>query len=470
MDFANVAEIRKACRGILTIRKNGRVTVRNESRLKMELVERLARGAAFGKSAGVRDTCRFLIRAAGLNLGIFSASIQELYLARARGELAPDFTVPAVNIRMMTFYTARALFRAAKQTKSVFLAEIARSEIGYTHQRPAEYASSILAAAIREGWRGPVFIQGDHFQANAKAFKKDPRKVVSDIKALCREAVDAGFYNIDIDTSTLVDLSKKTVRGQQRLNFEVGADLMRCVRSREPAGVTISLGGEIGEVGGKNSTVEEFEVYMKGLLKDLGKGRKPLAGPSKISVQTGTAHGGVVRPDGTVADVKIDFDVLRDIGKACRTPDYVMGGTVQHGASTLPDDAFHHFPKSECTEVHLATGFQNLVYEHERFPADLKERIYDWLRTNCAGERKKGQTEEQFLYKTRKKGFGPFKAECWGLPTARRKAIMKDLQKSFVFLMGQLNVGGLRKTVEGLVTRVDVHPKMPKALAKDLQA
>ena len=39
--------------------------------------------------------------------------------------------------------------------------EIARSEIGYTGIRPAEYAASIRAAAIKEGYQGPLFLQGD---------------------------------------------------------------------------------------------------------------------------------------------------------------------------------------------------------------------------------------------------------------------------------------------------------------------
>jgi len=43
------------------------------------------------------------------------------------------------------------------------------------------------------------------------------------------------------------------------------------IRDLEPDGITISVGGEIGEVGGKNSTVEELQAFMEGYLEELKK-------------------------------------------------------------------------------------------------------------------------------------------------------------------------------------------------------
>jgi fructose/tagatose bisphosphate aldolase len=97
---------------------------------------------------------------------------------------------------------------------------------------------------------------------------------------------------------------------------------------------------------------------------------------SKISVQTGTAHGGFVMPDGTVrTDVKIDLDTLGQLSKVARE-EYGMGGAVQHGASTLPLDGFDAFPRVGACEIHLATDFQNMMYEHPKFPASLKDEMY----------------------------------------------------------------------------------------------
>ena len=86
--------------------------------------------------------------------------------------------------------------------------EIARCEQTYTYQRPMDYATSVLAGAIAAGWQAPVFIQGDHYQFNAKKYAADPEAMTEEIRRACRLAIDAGYRNIDIDSSTLVDLSK----------------------------------------------------------------------------------------------------------------------------------------------------------------------------------------------------------------------------------------------------------------------
>src|SRR5207248_1417084 len=160
---------------------------------------------------------------------------------------------------------------AVKLKVCSLILEIARSEIAYTDQRPSEYVAVMLAAAMREGFRGPVFIQGDHFQVNAKKFAVDPVTEVNGVKQLACEAIAAGFYNIDVDTSTLVDISKPTLKEQQRTNFEQGVELAMTVRELQPKGVTISIGGEIGEVGTENSTVEELVTYMDGFNETLAK-------------------------------------------------------------------------------------------------------------------------------------------------------------------------------------------------------
>ncbi|MDP2905831.1 MAG: class II fructose-bisphosphate aldolase, partial [Candidatus Omnitrophota bacterium] len=242
--------------------------------------------------------------------GIYPASIHEFYIARGKGEFH-GFTVPAINLRALTFDLARAIFRVAiKNNAGAFIFEIAKSEMGYTAQPPLEYSSVVLAAAIKEGYRGPVFIQGDHFQANAKKFKEDPDKEIAGIKALISESVAAGFYNIDIDSSTLVDLSKPDIKKQQRSNYEVCAKLTQFIRQIQPRGLNVSVGGEIGEVGHQNSTPEDLRAFMAGFKEKLRKG---LVGISKISIQTGTSHGGVVLPDGSIAQVKLDFDTLKNL-------------------------------------------------------------------------------------------------------------------------------------------------------------
>ncbi|WP_420128848.1 class II fructose-bisphosphate aldolase [Longimicrobium sp.] len=404
-------------------------------------VDRLIRAAVFGEDEDVRDTARWLLLHAGHAVGIAPASIHELYLARGRGEIG-GFTVPAMNVRAAAYDTARALFSAARDLKvGALICEIARSEIGYTDQRPAEYVSVMIAAAIKEGWSGPLFVQGDHFQVNAKKYKADPEPELRAVKDIIREGLHAGFYNIDIDTSTLVDLSQEGLDAQQALNSRLSAELTAYVRHYEPAGVTVSIGGEIGEVGTENSTPEELRAYMDGYnraLQALGdKEGRPVPGLSKISVQSGTTHGGTVLPDGSIADVAIDFETLRTLSQIARD-EYGMSGAVQHGASTLPQSAFGNFSTVETAEIHLATNFQNIAYDH--LPSELRDRMYEHCRQNFPDERKAGDTEEQFIYKARKKALGAFKRELWELPEGDRERIRGVLNETFTFLFRQLKV------------------------------
>jgi len=436
---------------------NGRVTVKKEASLASPKMDALVRAAVFG-DAGERDRARWLIWEIGQAVGVRAASIDELYRARGRGEIR-GFTVPAINVRGASYDTARAIFRTAmKLHAGAFILEIARSEIAYTDQRPSEYVAVMLAAALREGFRGPVFIQGDHFQVNAKKFAADPKTEVAAVKQLALEAISAGFYNIDVDTSTLVDLSKGSLDEQQRANYETAVEIVRYVRSLEPRGVTISIGGEIGEVGTENSTVEELRAFMDGFNRTLEKQARGMAGLSKISVQSGTSHGGVVLPDGSIAEVNIDFDTLDKLSEVART-EYGLAGAVQHGASTLPDPAFNHFPRVETCEIHLATNFQNMLYD--QLPRPMREEIYEWLRKNAADERKAKDSDEQFFYKTRKKALGPFKRALWDLPERVKADVARAYDAKFEFLFSQLAIGGTADAVERFVHAPERHLALP---------
>jgi fructose/tagatose bisphosphate aldolase len=437
------------------------VKVVRQPALASDAMDRLVEVAVFAEAEAERDAARWLIWELAQETGCGPASIHELYLARGRGELE-SFTVPAMNLRVLAYHTARAAFRAALKRKAAALIfEIARSEIAYTDQRPAEYTAVILGAALREGYRHPVFIQGDHFQVNAAKYKTGPDKELEAIRMLIDEGLAAGFFNIDIDTSTLVDLAHPTLDEQQRENYVRAAELTAYVRDHEPDGVTVSVGGEIGEVGGKNSTVEELKAYMDGYNRTLKKMNPKYVGLSKISVQTGTSHGGVVLADGSIAQVKLDLKALHALSEAARKS-YRMGGAVQHGASTLPEDAFTNFPKNGACEIHLATGFQNMVFDHPKIPAQLREEIRQWLIENCAAERKPADSEQQFLYKSRKKAIGPFKREMWHMSPEVLGAISADLEARFGFLFDQLNLPGTADAVGRYVTGPVMRHAVPR--------
>lgn len=460
--LADAEALRSTIAGSIGV-TNGAVEILDADRIRASVIDDLVYTAVFGEG-DVQAAARWLIRAIAPKLGAFSASIHELYLAGGRGVYS-HATAPAINVRGLAYDNVQAILHAArKHDNKIVLFEIARSEMAYTWQRPGEYASSVLAGAIKAGWQGPVFIQGDHFQALSKAYDADPAKEIGVVRALTKEAIAAGFYNIDIDASTLVDINEPDLVKQQEKNYRHTAELTAVVRSVEPEGVTVSVGGEIGEVGKSNSTVEDLEAFMTGYLPALEaeskKAGRQLPGISKISVQTGTSHGGIVLPDGSIKSIAVDFETLAKLSQAAREQ-FGLGGAVQHGASTLPESAFGKFSEANAIEVHLATGFQNALLDNENFPSDLRDRMYAWLADKRAEERKEGETDAQFYYKTRKRVFGPFKKDLWNLPADTRAALMSDLETVYGTIMQHLGVSHSAAIVDEIVKPVEVPVPMP---------
>lgn len=448
-----IKELLKVVENSLTV-EGAKVTVTDAAKFRKNIGKLVERSAlASDSSAG---WARYLIRAAALELGVYPASIHELYIARGRGEVPMTFTTPAFNLRALSFHAARAMFRAAKKINAgTFIFELARSEMSYTAQRPSEYATNIFAAAIAEGFVGPVFIQGDHFQVSAKKYAADPQAELKAVRDLSIEAIAAGFFNIDVDTSTLVDIQLPTIDAQQKLNYELSAQLSAFIREHEPKGVAISIGGEIGEVGTVNSTEPELRAYMDGYNAEMKKLAPGKPGLSKISVLTGTSHGGTVLADGSIAKVTIAFDVLRDLSRVARK-EYNMGGTVQHGASTVAEENFNKFVQNEAIEVHLATNFTTMFFDN--ISTEFKKEMYAWLDVNMVGDRKPGMTDEQFYYKTRKNAVGPFKAKSYALSEKDKTKLVAAWEAQFDKLFNLLGVKDTKQYVDKFIKSVKISP------------
>ena len=186
-------------------------------------------------------------------------------MARSRDEYS-GWSEPAINLRTQVFDMAAAGCRAAQELGAGSpIWELARSEQAYTFQRPGEYITSVLAGAIHAGWEGPIFIQGDHYQWNAKNYAKDPDQVTGALHEATLNAMSVGYGNIDIDSSTLVDLSFDSLDEQQKENYTRAAELAALIRENEE--LTISIGGEIGEVGKANSSPEELRAYLDAIYE-----------------------------------------------------------------------------------------------------------------------------------------------------------------------------------------------------------
>lgn len=446
--------------------QDGDVIIQNTDKVQQH-IEKLVRRAVLAEEEQERYMARYLIRRIAQALEIIPSSIHDLYIARGRGDVPNTFTTPAINLRALPFFAARMIFSITQEIEAgAFIFEIARSETGYTDQRPSEYAANILGAAIAEGYTGPVFIQGDHYQVSPSRYAENPEAELDVVKDLTSEALQAGFFNIDVDASTLVDLSKDTVPQQQEENVAITALFTDFIREREPEGVTVSIGGEIGEVGGHNSTEEELRAFVDGYNAKLEAGSPGRIGLSKISIQTGTSHGGVVLPDGSIKEVSVDFETLLHLSRVARDS-YDLGGAVQHGASTLPESAFNKFVESEAIEVHLATNFQNIMFD--RLPQELVDEIYAHLDQHFADRKKPDQTDDQFYYNNRKRALGTYKDRIWNLPQEIIEEISSAWEDQFRDLFDRLSIADTRKYVEKHVSPVKVQPQLDGYLLGGLE-
>ena len=118
-------------------------------------------------------------------------------------------------------------------------------------------------------------------------------------------------------------------------------------------------------------------------------------------------------------------------------------------------------PTTETAEIHLATNFQNMLYDH--LPTELREEIYEWLRVNAKEERKATDTDEQFFYKTRKKALGPFKKQLWELPADVKEKLARAYDAKFEFLFTQLAVQGTAAAVNRYVKAPEQYRQAPGA-------
>jgi hypothetical protein len=199
---------------------------------------------------------------------------------------------------------------------------------------------------------------------------------------------------------------------------------------------------------------------MQGYNREVGSA----TGISKISVQTGTSHGGVVLPDGTLADVNVDFETLQELSRVARE-EYGLGGAVQHGASTLPPSAFGKFPEVGTVEIHLATNFQNITYDN--LPENIVDTAYNYVLSNLKNEWKEGKTEDQFIYSTRKKAIGPFKQQWWDLSAAVQEKVGRVLQDEFEFLFDKLAIANTRDFANEVTSVVKVRKPRPTEAAEE---
>jgi len=406
---ATVSQLVKNLSGVLRLSSRGELEIIDEVILRSEGIDYLAREAALNPDKDVKESAQYIIREVGLLLGIKPASNHDFYMAKKEGKW-PNTTTGTFNLRAGVYQEARLLMRVVKENNiGAFGFELARSETRYTGQRPGEYVAMGIAAAIREGYEGLLFFIGDHYQVNKDKYfagGEAREKELEAVKAITRESILGGKYNIDLDPSTLIDqealeeilafedrfvdehlaanpellegldepgikalryklvdeleLSSKNAaeldalyQRMHKTTTEVTMDLIRYIRGLEQellgGKITIAIGIEERHIDKKMPSSVRGSITLAGNILEICE-KERLVPPCKLALQTGTMHG---------VGGKIDFGVFeRHLAAAHKIGIHVF---VQHGTSTIKDrEDFKRLPTAGVGEAHLATEYQKI--------------------------------------------------------------------------------------------------------------
>lgn len=183
------------------------------------------------------------------------------------------------------------------------------------------HEAAALVAALRKDYDFPVFLNADHF----KSFDK------------CREAIDAGYDSVIIDTSKMayndnVSSAKKVVEYAKEVSKSQDSE--------------ISVEGELGYLKGSSEVQQKVEISADDYTKPEEAGDfVNKTGVHRLAIVFGNIHGIV-----TEQEEKLDIDHFKKIVSAASEVYYVL-----HGASGLKDDDIRAAIKAGITNVHFNT-------------------------------------------------------------------------------------------------------------------
>ena len=199
-------------------------------------------------------------------------------MAMGRGDGQASRSRRSTSARWPTTPT-RAVVRAAKtaERRRASFSKFARSEIGY--YRAA--AARIRGGRARRGASRRLRRVRSSFRAiTFRSTRRSTQPPIAENGA--RRAPRAHHRKRSRPASTTststprrwwISTSRRSTSSRKSTST-LAADFTAFIRQHEPKGVTISVGGEIGEVGGKNSDVHELHAYMKGYHAALKTARR----------------------------------------------------------------------------------------------------------------------------------------------------------------------------------------------------
>ena len=195
-----------------------------------------------------------------------------------------------------------------------------------------------VVRAMREHFDYPIFLNADHF----KSFEK------------CKEAIDAGYDSVIIDTSKLP--YEDNVTTAQKV-----VEYARSVSASRRTDITVE--GELGYLKGSSEVQQKVEVSADDYTKpEEARDFVNKTGVSRMAVVFGNIHGIV-----TEQEEKLDIEHFKKIVAVVPEVDYVL-----HGASGLKDDDVAEAIKAGVNNVHFNTELR--VAYHDSIEKTLQEK------------------------------------------------------------------------------------------------
>ncbi len=325
--------------------------------------------------------------------------------------------IMAANLRI-TKGVGRGIFRAARDTDSALIVELARSECnlqgGYTGHTPATYSKACRETAAEVGF-DMWALHADHIQ-----IKKGTPEEVEEVKELISAQIDAGYTSFAIDASYLFNFEGKTPEEELAQNIEVTTEVAKFIESKfghKEFGLEVEV-GEIGktDTGGMVlTTPEEATAYIKAL-------RANGIEPDIIAIANGSTHGNIFDEHGRpIQQVSIDIDLTKRVAGALREQ-----GTgvriAQHGITGTPTELIYQkFPHGDIIKGNVATHWQNLVWEtFKLFAPELYEKAHRWV---IETHGKPGKTEEEIFGKSSKLAAKQFFDEIYAMDETTEHAL-----------------------------------------------
>lgn len=453
--YKNLNELRFDLGHVLTFH-DPHLTVHERELIQQDVVDKVVYTTVFSTDDALKAKTRRIIYHLAKDLGIYSASIQPFYKAFAQGSIK-NVTVPAISMKTLTYDLCRCVFRVAKtQNAAAFTFELSYGESQYTKQTPEEFVAVILGAAIKEKYTGPIFIQGGPCTFDPIAYKKDRSKELTRVKDWVERLIAAGFCNIAIDGSTLIETSNPSLHAQQKENVYVTAEVTKFIRDREQkrhaAKLTkghsdsiiqctddapIAISAAIEYTNDDENTLETVESFMNHYLYQIPH----KTGISNLCVKTPTVKKNTKKPG-------VNLNLLESIGQIAREAYGLAGPTLQN--TSLPVTQYEKFVKTRIVEAHLSTAFQDEVFD--ALPANLRGEMYAWVKKAHAYFREPDWNDEEFIHYKREKAFGLFKKKLWHLSDEEKKPIIHAVETYIGRLFEALSVANTKKSVEKYVS------------------